>query len=331
MHVLVTGSTGLIGNAITKQLVRMGHSVRALVRDAERARRVVPASVELVRGDIEDRPSLDGAFAGVEWVFHAAGMPEQWQANELAFDRANTRGTANVAAAALAAGVRRVVYTSTMDVFAALPGGTLTESRIDPSPKSTAYERSKQAAEREAEAARAKGLDLVFVNPGAVYGPSPVHVGANSMFIQFLTGQMPLVPPGGMSLAYVEGVAAAHIAAAERGKDGERYLLADGHVSNLDLVKMIARAAGVGKVPSPAPVWLMKGLAHGTAPLARLLGFRPLIAPGQLSFLLWDVRIETEKAEQELGFVPTALEEGVKRTIAFLREEGLVRKGAAGG
>jgi nucleoside-diphosphate-sugar epimerase len=324
MRTLVTGSTGLIGNAIVKQLVRAGHSVRALVRDVERARPLVPASVELVRGDIEDRGSLAAPLQGLDWVFHAAGMPEQWQRDESAFTRVNTQGTANVAEAALAAGVKRVVYTSTMDVFAAPSGGTLVETLIDSNPKPTAYERSKQAAEREAEAVRQRGLDLVYVNPGAVYGPSPVHVGANSLFIQLLNGQMPLIPPGGMPLAYVDGVAAAHIAAAERGKNGERYLIADGHASNPELIALIARAAGVSKIPNPAPVWLIKTLAHASAPLARLFGFRPLIAPGQLSFLLWDPRIDASKAERELGFVPTKLEEGVKRTVEFLREEKLV-------
>jgi dihydroflavonol-4-reductase len=324
MRALVTGSTGLIGNAIVKQLVRAGHAVRALVRDVERARPLVPGSVELVRGDIEERGSLATPFQGLDWVFHAAGMPEQWQRDESTFARVNTQGTANVAEAALAAGVRRVVYTSTMDVFAAPSGGTLVETSIDANPKPTAYERSKQAAEREAEAVRNRGLDLVYVNPGAVYGPSPVHVGVNSLFIQLLNGQMPLIPPGGMSLAYVDGVASAHVAAAERGRNGERYLIADGHASNRELVAVIARTAGVSKIPDPAPVWLIKALALGSAPLARLFGFRPLVAPGQLSFLLWDPHIDARKAERELGFVPTKLEEGVSRTVEFLRSAGLV-------
>lgn len=328
MRTLVTGSTGLIGNAVTKRLVRDGHSVRALVRDPERAKDLVPASVELVRGDIEDASSLAAPLEGIEWVFHTAGMPEQWQRDETAFDRVNRKGTANVATMSLDAGVKRLVYTSTMDVFAAPPGGTLVETHIDPNPKPTAYERSKQAAEREAEAVRARGLDLVYVNPGAVYGPSPVHVGVNSLFIQLMRGQMPMVPPGGMSLAYVEGVARAHIAAAGRGKSGERYLIADTHASNHEFVALIAREAGLAKVPGVAPRWLMQAVAHGSAPLARAFGFRPLIAPGQLSFLLWNPRIDTSKAERDLEFAPTPLDVGVRQTIEFLRSEGLVPKRA---
>jgi len=148
----------------------------------------------------------------------------------------------------------------------------------------------------------------------------------NSLFIQFLNGKMPLVPPGGMSLAYVHGVAEAHLVAADRAASGERFLIADGHASNRALVEIIAHEAGVSKVPPDAPVWLMKTLADVSAPIARRFGIRPIIAHGQLEFLLWDPRIDTTKAERELDFVPMPLEEGVRRTIQFLREAGLVPK-----
>jgi dihydroflavonol-4-reductase len=161
MKVLVTGATGLIGNALARKLVERGHEVRALVRDAERARAVLPSGVALARGDVTEPASLGPAMVGIEWLFHAAGMPEQWQRDEGIFDRVNRQGTANVLEAALAAGVRRVVYTSTMDFFAAPRGGTLVETHLDPAPKHTAYERSKQAAEREVERVRARGLEVV--------------------------------------------------------------------------------------------------------------------------------------------------------------------------
>jgi dihydroflavonol-4-reductase len=323
MRALVTGATGLIGNAIARQLVIRGHAVRALVRDPERARPILPGEVALVRGDVTAPESLGGAMRDIDWVFHAAGMPEQWQRDEGIFDRVNRQGTASVCGAALAAGVARVIYTSTMDVFAAPRGGTLVESNIDREAKHTAYERSKQAAEREAEERRARGLDLVFVNPGAVYGPSPVHVGLNSFFLQLVAGKMPMVPPGGMSVLYVDGCTAAHLAAAERGVSGERYLVADQHVSCADLAAEIARQAAV-KVPRRGPVWLVRALAATSAPLARVFGFRPLVAPGQLTFLLWDAHVDASKAREALGFAPTPLAVGVERTLAFLRAEGLI-------
>jgi dihydroflavonol-4-reductase len=325
MNVLVTGATGLIGNAIARRLVARGDSVRALVRDPERAARVLPPEVERVRGDVTAPDSLPAALREVDHVFHAAGLPEQWQRDEGIFDRVNRQGTVNVLKAALDAKVRRVIYTSTMDVFAAPRGGTLVETNIDPQPKPTAYERSKQAAEREAEAFRQQGLDLVYVNPAAVYGPSPVHVGLNSFFIRLLNGQAPVLPPGGVSVAHVEGVTDVHLAAAERGVSGERYLVADEHASHSELARITLQAAGrPPRVPPTAPAPVLQVLAATLAPMARVFGFTPLIAPGQLSFLLWDARVDASKARRELGFQPLPLAEGVARTIAFLRQEKLV-------
>lgn len=320
--ILVTGATGLVGNAIAKALVARGDDVRALVRDPARASGTVK-DVALVKGDVTDAASVREAVRGVELVFHAAGMPEQWQPDDAIFDRVNRGGTRNVLEAALAEGVKRVVYTSTMDVFEAETGGTLVETRIDQAPKHTAYERSKQAAEREAEAIRARGLDVVFVNPSAVYGPSPVHVALNAFFVRLLNRKVPLIPPGGMSVVYVDGCTEAHLAAADRGKEGERYLVADTYASNADLARAIAREAGLSRVPPSAPPWLVRGLAAVSAPIARATGTQPLIAPGQATFLLWQARVDASKARRELGFTPRSLEDGVRETVSFLRREGL--------
>jgi nucleoside-diphosphate-sugar epimerase len=322
MKTLVTGATGLVGHAVVDKLRARGHQVRALVRDPSRAERLLP-DVELVRGDITDRASVLAATRGMDWVFHAAGMPEQWQADPDIFDRVNRGGTANVLDAAYEAGVKRAVYTSTMDVFAAPTGGTLVETHLDPEPKHSVYERSKQAADREAERVRHKGLDVVHVNPSAVYGPSPVHVGLNSFFIRLLTRKAPMLPPGGMSVVFVDGCAEAHVAAAERGTSGERYLISDTFVENRQLAEAVVRYAKLPRVPPAAPVWLMRAAAAVGEPIARALGRPPLIAHGQLEFLLWRARVNNEKAQRELGFVPQSLERGVRETVDFLRAEKL--------
>jgi dihydroflavonol-4-reductase len=324
MKALVTGGTGLIGHAIVERLVREGHDVKALVRDQGRARPLFPREVVLVAGDITDPASLPAATRDVDVVFHAAGMPEQWQPDESVYDRANREGTANVLAAAGRQGVRRVVYTSSMAVFDAPPGGTVVESRVDVQPKETAYGRSKQAAEREVARFLAEGLDVVLVNPSVVYGPSPAHVGLNSFFLMILNGKSPLLPPGGLSVAYVDGVARAHLAAAERGRTGERYLVSDEFVTTRRLAEKICEAGGRRRVPPVAPAWLMRPLAAAMEPLARTLRFRPLVSKGQLSIVLWSVDVDTEKARRELGFVPTPLSDGVRTTVESLRAQRLV-------
>jgi dihydroflavonol-4-reductase len=318
--VLVTGATGLVGFAVADRLKRDGKRVRALVRDALRARAMLGPDVELCEGDVTARDSLEVATRGVEVVFHSAGIPEQWQRDEGLFDRVNRGGTANVLDAARRAGVRRVVYTSTMDVFAAPRGGTLVETNLDPEPKPTAYERSKQAAEREAEAVAKQGLEVVYVNPGAVYGPSPVVTALNVFIVKLLKGQVPVLPPGGMPVAFVDGVAAAHVAAADRGRAGERYLVADAHLSTRELAAAVLAAQGGGKkVPGVAPAGVLKVVASTLAPLARTFGFTPLVAPGELSFLLWDVRVDSTKAQRELGFEPTPPAAGIPRAVEAFR------------
>lgn len=319
---LVTGATGLIGYGIVQALAARGVPTRALVRDVERARRTLPSAVELVRGDITEPETLAPAVRGAEVVYHAAGMPEQWQRDETVFDRVNRHGTRNVLEASLAAGVRRVVYTSTMDVFAAPPGGTLRESEVDPAPKPTAYERSKQAAEREAERVAERGLDVVYLNPAAVYGPSPTPTTLNGFFRRLLAGEIPVLPPGGVTLAFIDGVVSAHLAAADVGRPGERYLLGDEYLDLSELARRTLALAGSARsTPRVAPAWLLGAFARASAPLARAFGLTPLVAPGELSFLLWRARVDASKAQRELGFRPTPADEGIRRTLeAFERE-----------
>ncbi len=324
MKALVTGATGLLGHRIAHLLLRAGHDVTALVRDPTRAERVIDKGIRLVKGDITMKSSVMAAVEGMDWLFHAAGMPEQYQADEAVFDRVNRAGTANTLEAALAAGVRRVIYTSTMDVFAAAPGGTLVETRLDHAPKPTAYERSKVAADGEVERVRARGLDVVHICPAGIYGPSPVHVALNSFFIKLLNKKLPALPPGGLSIVYIDGCAKAHLAAAEVGVCGERYLVSDTHVSNTELAREIIAQSDLTTVPPVAPSWLMKGVAAGSEMAAKLFGANPLIARGQIAFLAWNVKINSDKAQRVLGFRPTALADGVALTIAALRRDGLV-------
>jgi nucleoside-diphosphate-sugar epimerase len=319
VRALVTGATGLIGNAIARRLVADGHEVLALVRSPSAA---VPDGVTAVRGDVTDPASLAGAAAGCDVVFHAAGLPEQWRRDEADFDRVNRRGTVNVLAAARDAGVRRVIYTSTMDVFRTDEHGVLREDQPDPDPKPSAYERSKVAAEREADRFVATGLDVVFLNPSSVYGPSPTTTGTTQLFIRLAQRKAPLLPPGGMSLAYVDAVADAHLSAVERGGTGERYLLADTYAPMRDLAQRIAAQLGLRRVPPSAPAWLLRAVAGVSAPLARRFGFTPLLAPGELTFLLWEARVDSSKAQRELGYAPVDLDAGIALTIADLRHRG---------
>src|SRR3954451_24488614 len=173
MQALVTGATGKVGNAVARALIARADRARVRVRDPERARRVLPDGVEPVRGDVTEPASLRPACEGCDVVFNAMGLPEQWLADEGMFEQVNARGTENVVRAAREAGVRRMVHTSTIDVFHAERGQRFDEHQLATYKKGTAYERSKQHAEELALGAR-DGMELVMVNPAGVYGPGPL-------------------------------------------------------------------------------------------------------------------------------------------------------------
>ena len=320
MKTLVTGATGKVGNAIAHALHARGDDVVALARDPEKARAVVPEGVRVVRGDVTDPASVRAAVEGCELVFNAMGMPEQWVRDEAVFERLNARGTENVVSAARDAGVRRFVHTSTIDVFDAPPGGRFDESKLAMEPKNTAYERSKQHAEQLALAARGPDMELVFANPSAVYGPGPGSVSLEKqLFEPVARGILPVVTPGGMGVVHARGVAAGHLLVAERGRDGERYILSDRHITLHELARTVVRVGHRGRVPKVLPVPLARASAAlGEAVAARSGGrIKPLVSRGQLEFLLWNAAPDSPRAQEELGWEPTALEDGIRESLAI--------------
>jgi nucleoside-diphosphate-sugar epimerase len=215
-----------------------------------------------------------------------------------------------------------VVHTSTIDVFHAEPGTAFDESQVADYPKGTAYERSKQHAEELALAAAAEtGVELVIVNPAAVYGPGPpssasLELGLLKPVVEGQRSAVPLLPPGGLPMVYSTGLATGQLLAAARGVPGERYILCDGHLGFRALAETAVRLAGRGKVPGVMPVPLAKALASGGEAVARVIRKPPLLPKGQLHFFLWDARPSSAKAQRELGWVPTPLEEGLRAVVA---------------
>jgi nucleoside-diphosphate-sugar epimerase len=234
----------------------------------------------------------------------------------------NARGAEAVVRAAARAGARRIVHTSTIDVFHAERGARFDESRVADYPKGTAYERSKQHADELVLAAAAdEGIDVVIANPSAVYGPGPEGSASleRDLLVPIVEGrraEVPALPPGGFGVVFNAGVASGHLLAAERGKPGERYILCDTHVTLRELAAAAVRITGRGKVPPTMPVAAAKALATVGAPIARLTGKPPLMPKGQLHFFLWNAAPDSSKAQRELGWQPTSLDDGLRATLA---------------
>ena len=325
MRVLVTGATGKVGHAIASALLERGDHVRGLVRDARRAARILPAGIEPVTGDVTDPEGVAGAVDGCELVFNAMGLPEQWVRDQGIFDRVNAEGSGQLAAAAKRAGVRRFIHTSTHDVFDAETGERFDETMLADYPKGTPYERSKQRAE-ELVLAKRDGMEVVILNPCAVYGPGPsASVSFDEDFFEpLIRKRLPALPPGGSALVFSPGVADGHLRAAERGADGERYIVADTYADFRELAETVVRVAGRGRIPPRMPVPVARAASALTEGISKLTRRRPLMPRGQLHYFLWQARPDSAKAQRELGWQPTPLEEGVRKTLS---EMGLLESG----
>jgi len=325
MRFLVTGATGKIGNAVARQLAERGDEVVALVRNPAKARELLPSGVELAQGDVSDPASLRGAADGVDGAFNCMGLFEQWFADPGIFDRINGEGARNVIAAAREAGAKRAVHTSTFDVFHAPQGGTVSEAEVADYPKDTAYERSKQLAERLVLEEAERGIEVVIANPSSVYGPGPWQgTGIDRAVRDAIRRRLPATPPGGMTLVFADDVARGHIAAFDRGQPGERYILADGYAPMKEVLRLAVAEAGRGWVPPALPLSLAKGMASAGEAVSRVIRQPPLLGKGQLTFLQWQARASNEKARTELGIEFTALPDGMARTVRWMEDSGRI-------
>jgi nucleoside-diphosphate-sugar epimerase len=281
--------------------------------------------VELARGDVADPASLRSAAEGIDGAFNCMGLFEQWFADPAIFERVNAEGARNVIAAARNAGVRRAVHTSTFDVFHADTGGTVSENAVADYPKGTAYERSKQHAEELVLAEARDGFEVVIVNPAGVYGPGPWAVaGIDNLLRDAIRRRLPALPPGGLTMAHVDDVAAGHLAAFERGAPGERYILGNGFAGSREIVEAAVAEAGRGWVPPQLPEGVAKALAAAGERVSGLIRRPPLIGRGQLYFLLWQARVDNTRAREELGVEFRPWRDGIGETVRWMAESGRI-------
>jgi dihydroflavonol-4-reductase len=319
---LITGATGLVGFSTARELLKAGRPLRAAVRNLDRARQILPEPIELVEADVCDAASMRAAMQGCQRVFHCAGLPEQWLPDPDRFQQVNVEGTRNLVEVALELGVEKFVYTSTIDVFAAEDGAEFDERVIDPNPKGTHYERSKQEADRVVVAGIERGLPAVFVHPAAVYGPGPAGSrGVNDFFADLRDRKIPGLLPGGMPIVYGPDLGRAQLLV-EESEVGSRYILCDRYYTLEELATLVAEVCPEAKVPMILPTWVARVLSAGGETFAKVRKKPPLIPKGQLHFLLWGAKPQSARAEKELGWSQTPTSQAIAETMEFLGQVG---------
>jgi nucleoside-diphosphate-sugar epimerase len=321
VRVFVTGGTGFIGGHVAQLLRERGDDVRALVRTPSKAGRLTELGCELVEGDLSDEEALRTALKGCDAVVHAAavyeiGVPADRRAYLV---DVNVRGTERVLGAALAAGVSRAVYVSTVAVFGDTGGQVADETweRPEGLAFTSVYEQTKVEAHQRAMDICGRGLPLVTVQPGVVYGPGDTSE-VGGLFTRLLKGQLPLVPfPAlGVTPVHRDDVAAGIVLALDKGTSGESYVLAGEPTRMGDLLGQLARVAGRRPPRGALPTVLIKAMVPVGRFVGPLLGFPPnlrelISSSDKVTF--W---ASSDKAQRELGWHFRPLDEGLASVVA---------------
>lgn len=320
---LVTGGTGFVGGAIVEQLVAAGRKARVLARPTSNVEHLESLGVEIAIGDVLDAASLRAAMSGIETLYHAAAQYEAWTARpQEMLDTANT-GTRNVMEAALAAGVRKVIHTSSAAAFGLPKNQMVTEDQLQPGYLPDVYYQSKCESELIANSYIAKGLNVVTLNPSNVYGPGDVSKPLGRSIITLLNASLPAAWDAVFPIVYIDDVARAHLLAAEHGKPGERYLLVERNASYRDFFAAAAKLTGA-KLPPFLPVGAALVTAYAAEFASRFTGQMPLVSVMQVRSGTRGTRFDGSKATRELGLAYTTMEDGLERTVSWYRNKGLV-------
>jgi dihydroflavonol-4-reductase len=325
---LVTGGSGFIGSHLIRALAERGDELTILARRSSVLEHLDEVDFDRVTGDITDRRAVRRALEGADRVFHTAGRTSLRAADREAVYEANVKGTRIVLEEALAAGVTRAVFTSSVAAIGpAKPQGTADETApFRAGDLGIAYVNSKHEAEVEALRLAARGLPVVIVNPTFVLGPDSPGGSSMSLVRRFLLGRIPAYVDGGLNIVDVRDVASGHLLADAKGEPGERYILGGRNFTLDRLFADLSRLSGV-----EPPALKVPSILAASGPALTLLAHLPggMGADEVRSAALWWTYRNT-KAKRELGFRPRPHEETLEDAVRWQSDALGARVGEAG-
>ena len=330
---LVTGAAGFLGGTVCRQLVEQGRKVRAFILPNDPAKKFVPEEAEIVEGDLTSMESLQPFF----------DIPEGWEAvvlhiasivtstpdyNQKVID-VNVGGTKNIIELCLSTpGVKKLVYcSSTGAIPEAAMGKAIKEvRRFDPDEVVGCYSRSKaMASQAVLDAVHENGLNACIVHPSGIMGPEDYAIGETTgTLIKIIKGEMPAGIDGSFNLCDVRDLAAGTIAAADKGKAGECYILANDPVSFRDFSRMVSDEAGCKKVGMFLPIWAANMMGGMMEKQAKKKGTKPMMTRFSVYNLARNNKFDSTKAIRELGYSTRSYRDTIHDEIQWLKETGRI-------
>ena len=322
---LVTGATGFVGSAVARALLDRGHRVRVLARPGGDRRNLAGLSMEIAEGAMEDAPSLTRAVAGCRYLFHVAADYRLWVPDPAAMFRANVEGTRELMEAALAAGIERIVYTSSVATLGLVQAGVADEDTpsrfadmIGP------YKQSKfQAEDIVRRLIGERRLPAVIVNPSTPVGPrdlKPTPTGR--LILEAARGHLPGFVDTGLNIVHVDDVAAGHLAAADTGRIGERYILGGENMALAAILAEVARATGRRPPWLKIPYALAYAVAVAAELTARITGYAPFTTLDGVRMAKKKMYFSSAKASRELGYRPRPARDAIADAVAWFAANG---------
>lgn len=328
--VLITGSTGFIGNHVTRLCLEKGDRVRVMVMPGEDRSPLAGMDVEFVEGNLLDADSLARAVQGVDQLYHLAALFAIWTKDPDLHYKINVDGARAMMQAAMAAGVEKIVFTSSIAAIGIVgDGGWATEDTAFNSwPWASDYILSKFISHQLVKGMVSEGLPVTMVMPGLPFGPgdrAPTPTG--TMILRTLRGQMKNYWDGGVCAVDVRDVAAGHVLAMEKGHIGQSYILAnkDGNMTNKAFLGLVGDVAGVADVAKNEVAGkTMLRVAKMAELWSKLSGRPPMTTYKNTLYVLQHGYVDPSKAVQELGLPQTPIETAVTDSVQWFRENDYV-------
>lgn len=326
MIAFVTGATGFLGVNLIEELTREGWQVVALHRKTSDLRPLVRLNVTLKEGDVTDIASLERALPeGVDAVFHLAGAvgffgPKRYEEQR----RTNVDGTRNMVEVALKKKPRRFIHTSTVLVYDySNPGRITEETPMNGQGSRLNYIRTKALADGEVQKGVDQGLDAVILHASAMFGAYDVSTWSR-LFREIQEGTRHPVPPGKTSWCHARAVARAHIQAFHKGRSGEHYILGGPDATIFEMVQEIGKLLDRPIPGLVLPGWLFRFIGRLESAISLITGKEPLLTPDLIDMLTRTILLNSEKAQRELGYVASSLEEMLVDCYEWMVREGLL-------